>query len=178
MSSLDERLLRWTEAFCHRFQLWTGKTNFWLARVAHLLAVLLLAMAGLTGSRTQDVWLLSGAVGSFGWMYANIMWAEYARVEAYYREPHDTAHPTTLIWRSLSGSRGLTLVLGLGALIAGAIGIIGPAHMVLWYVGAFGCWLASQYLQCVIPLPPGGSRARAWLNALRAAWTNPLPSPS
>lgn len=177
MSWFDGRLLRFTERLCHRFQLLTGKTNFWLARAMHLCAVLALGLAGLTGPRSQDVWLLSGALGSFGWMYATIMWAEYARVETYYREPHEVAHPTTLIWRSLVGPRCMTMVMAIGAIVGGIVGIIGPAHMVLWYVGAFGAWLSSQYLQCVIPLPPGGSRARRWLDALRASWVRPLPSP-
>lgn len=36
MRRLDEWFLHRVERFCHRFQRWTGKTNFWLAKLACL----------------------------------------------------------------------------------------------------------------------------------------------
>jgi hypothetical protein len=177
LKRLDAAVLFRVEEWCHRFQRVTGRTNFTLARVAHIGAVLGLALAGVTGPRNQDAWLVSGAIGSFAWMYCTIIWGVYQRVEEHYREAPHVAHPFTLLWRSMMGQRMFSGVIVLSVLAAGLFRFAGPVIGVLWYAMAGLCWLAALYLQCVTPLPPCGSRLRQWL----ASWLgkphlSPAPS--
>jgi len=175
LARLDAAILTRVEEWCHRFQRFTGRTNFMLARASHVGAVLTLALAGLTGPRSQDVWFISGAIGSFSWMYCSIIWGIYQRVEEHYRQSPQVAHPFTLLWRSMVGQRILSALIVLAVCGGGAVIGTGPLLSLLWYAAAGMCWFAALYLQCVIPLPPCGSRVREWL----ASWWNaPVPVPA
>ena len=135
-------------------------TCFWQARACHVATLLLIAVVSLL--TPSPFWPFAAVAGSFSWMYGTMVWGWYTRMERHYEVSPEVAHPTTLQWREGHGAERLMMLLGIPSMVAyGLWHLSGPERFAIGFAFALCFWLAAQYLQCCIPLPPGAHRE--WL---------------
>lgn len=180
---LDDFLLHKAERFAHWFQRMTGRTNFWLAKlcfVAYCLgggvSMLLVPVPRAIAGPNADAmnWFGPVMMGTVLLVGTWRLFPYIARVEEHYLSGNHTAHAFTLLMSQLWPLRLLTMVMRLPATFTLAYSLLDPSHAVALGGGAglvLFSWtgVCCYYFASVVPLPPGKSKVREFLESLLPA---------
>lgn len=173
---LDASIYARVGRFCHWWQRLTGLTNFWVANKLLILVPIGYA-SSLIAQPTQDVsrpvyygiWVMMVVVS------AQLVLIEIRRniqMEEYYLSGSETMHPFTLLRLTRVFGR---LAMGyLGSLLAMAA-VFGAHDSFLNGVLAASLFSRSlaDYCGAWVPLPPGKSRVRQWVESIGTMFRKP-----
>lgn len=175
---LDGFLLGAAERFAHRLQRWTGLTNFWLARQCYRVRLLYCPLFG--GAVVLQLTEKPGLAGFAGvilvllaifflidLMLYRLRGGKMRLVEDHYLAGNATAHTLTLIWRGSGSARLMNLLLWAFLLYVWAR----PPTNAFYILAAMAFLMdtVGDYFRACIPLPPGKSKVREFLESLSAS---------
>jgi hypothetical protein len=171
MTHVDEAILDVTERLCRRFQIWTGRTNVWLAfQLTNLSIVVYFIWAGILYALTGDVVLrafVASFCGGVFFLLTRTLFKssiELAEADAYRRVGKGFRNPRRLRDAQLRiAFLSLSLILSYPLWLAYVrlrlrFALLTEALIVLT--------TAVLYLLACDPLPPCPSRVRDWLRTL------------
>lgn len=170
LQAIDGAVLERAEWFSHRLQRWTGLTNFWLARwmiIGILLIIPLWAMGiAILAPPTSGGILVAGTavpvsimLGVIGWA----IWGVCLDMDQYYQSAPRVAHSGSMRWRQFWSIRVFALY---AVCLFVPVEFLGPD---LFRELRVLCWLCIPghlYFMAVIPLPPGKSKVREFIERL------------
>lgn len=174
MMFIDERVLDFTERICHRFQIWTGRTNVWLAFQLTNLSIVLYFIW------VADLYLLAGdrALRAFVALFAGVVFValtrtifrtsiEASEMEAYRRVAKGLRNPRRIRDAQLrTGFLTLTILLSVPLWLAYVT--LRLRFVLLIQVLVVLTTVVLYVLGCD-PLPPCAGRVREWLRGMAAA---------
>ncbi len=176
---LDSALLNLTERLCHRFQLWTGRTNVWLAfQLTNLSIVIYFVWVSILYWLSADIALRAFVAVFCGGVFIVLTRTlfktsvEAAESAAYARVAKGLRNPRRLRDAQLRITF-LTLVVVLSYPLWLAYTVLQIRFAVLTEALIVLTTMVLYLLACD-PLPPCAGRVREWLRAMAAA-TNRTP---
>jgi hypothetical protein len=183
MMFVDQAVLNFTERICHRFQMWTGRTNVWLAFQLTNLSIVLYFIW------VADLYVLAGdlASRSFVAIFAGVVFfaltrtifrtsVEAAEIEAYRRVAKGLRNPRRIRDAQLrTGFLTLNFVLWFPLLLAYVT--LQVRFVVLIQVLVVLTTVVLYLLGCD-PLPPCAGSVREWLRSIAAARKAEAVTPS
>ena len=183
MIFVDRAVLNFTERLCHRFQMWTGRTNVWLAFQLTNLSIVLYFIW------VADFYVLAGdrALRAFVALFAGVVFfaltrtifrtsIEVSEIEAYRRVAKGLRNPRRI--RDAQLRTGfLTLTIVLSAPLWLAYVTLQLRFVLLIQVLVVLTTVVLYVLGCD-PLPPCAGSVREWLRGIAAARKTEALNPS
>ncbi len=174
MIFVDRAVLNFTERLCHRFQMWTGRTNVWLAFQLTNLSIVLYFIW------VADLYLLAGdrALRAFVALFAGVVFfaltrtifrtsVEASELEAYRRVAKGLRNPRRIRDAQLrTGFLTLTIVLSAPLWLAY---VTLQLRFVLLILVLVVLTTVVLYVLGCDPLPPCAGSVREWLRGIAAA---------
>lgn len=173
---IDAWIIGKFESACHKIQLLTGKTNFFITAVVHaiLVFVIILIIPRIHGYPYIRVFLY--LLIFFGLGYISHLW-KYEEEQAFNRLAKGQANPLKLKY----GDRLFDLIVFLGCVYSSSLLHILGLHSALvnLVLIAIGLSLTTRYLRACDPLPPCNSKIKDSLKHLLNRFSLPalIPAP-